>query len=127
MMNVDRAEAALRDWLTNPLNVVLENPAAAPRAGFFSFTLRDYLVTADGARWSVQQSAAHYCGPDSVEVWHCPLDPLLAPYGDGTEPYAYVPIPVLAQVIAKHGGIRRSEPFRVRGANANRRTQWNTK
>jgi hypothetical protein len=114
MSNVVQVEAALREWLTNPMNVVVENPAVVPRAGFFTSVVRDYLVTKDGARWSVQQSATHYCGPDSVEVWHCPHDPLLAPYSDGDDPYAYVPIPVLAAVLAKHGGIRRKEPFRVR-------------
>lgn len=57
-----------------------------------------------GVTLSIQFSATHYCsksekGTPTVELWCCPHHPLLAPYGDGEEPYAYVPVDVLAAYI----------------------------
>lgn len=62
--------------------------------------VRKRFVTRNGYEISIQQSAGHYCsGENEAEVWACPPSPLLIPYGDGEDPYAYVPLEVVAGYI----------------------------
>lgn len=58
------------------------------------------FVTRNGYKASIQQSATHYCGENSVEMWHCLHHEMLKPYGEGgSDPYAYVPLKVVAEYI----------------------------
>lgn len=73
---------------------------------------------ADGLRMSVQASYGHYCSPrDSVGPWHAveigfPTARVeqFMPFidGDDSDPtdtvYGYVPLSIVADVIAEHGG-----------------------
>jgi hypothetical protein len=62
--------------------------------------LRKRFVTKNGYSISIQQSGTHYCNNENeVEMWHCPPSPLLVNYGDGSDPYAYVPLEVVAGYI----------------------------
>jgi len=62
--------------------------------------VRRRFVTRNGIHISIQQSATHHCNTENeVEMWHCPPSPLLAAYGDGPGPYAYVPLEVVAGYI----------------------------
>lgn len=82
-----------------------------------TFCRKDF-ETANGITVSIQQSATHYCSlkdyadfnysrtlaPDvsenaTVEMWCCPASDILEPYGDGDDPYAYVPLTVVAAYI----------------------------
>lgn len=72
--------------------------------------VRHKMLTHDGSSWSIQYSASHYCSgtqdePLSFEVWQCPKHPLLGQYGDGSDPYAFVPIETLCRVLTNHGGL----------------------
>lgn len=68
--------------------------------GFDHMGTRKHFITRNGYRISIQQSATHYCdGPGTVELWNCPPSPLLMAYGDGEDPYAYVPLEVVAGYI----------------------------
>jgi hypothetical protein len=78
---------------------------------------------ADGFTMSVQASYSHYCSPrDSVGPWHAvevgfPTEPVEAfmPYIDGEDSdptdtvYGYVPLKIVAQVVADHGGFAQAE------------------
>lgn len=62
---------------------------------------------------SVQASEGHYCEPrtnqgpySKVEVWLCGEVPEWSKYGDGEDPYAFVPIELVALVIDQHGVIK---------------------
>lgn len=66
---------------------------------------------ADGSTMSVQASENHYSTPRTnfgpyteVEVWHCGEVPAWAEYGDGEEPYAYLPIELVVEKIDRRGG-----------------------
>jgi hypothetical protein len=62
--------------------------------------VRRPFVTRNGISISIQQSSGHYCNDESeVELWHCPPNPIIAPYGDGENPYAYVPLAIVAGYI----------------------------
>lgn len=62
--------------------------------------IRKRFMTSNGYEISIQQSGGHYCKDETeVEMWCCPHSPLLIPYGDGTDPYAYVPLEVVAGYI----------------------------
>jgi len=96
----------LRAWLNDSSNFI----------GQFDH-VRCRFVTTNGKTISIQMSEYHYCGmrrlfsdcdPDTarktgdcntVEMWSCPHSELLAPYGDGSDPYAYVPLEVVASYI----------------------------
>ena len=81
--------------------------------------LKKRIECADGFTMSVQASEGHYCSPritglgfyNSYEVGYpSEAEPLLMPYvEDASRPtstvYGYVPAHVIADVIAKHGGI----------------------
>lgn len=61
---------------------------------------------------SVQASTFHYSTPrenvgpyTKVEVWLCGTVPEWGGYGDGGDPYGYLPIELVAQVIDQHGGV----------------------
>ena len=65
----------------------------------------------DGTTMSVQASENHYCCPwdnlgpyTEVEVWHCGEVPAWAEYGDGEQPYAYLPIELVVEEIDRRGG-----------------------
>lgn len=80
------------------------------------------IECADGLIMSVQASANHYCSPrktglgfyNTYEVGFPSMEePLLIPYAeDASRPtctvYGWVPAQVIAEVIAKHGGIKGS-------------------
>jgi hypothetical protein len=77
------------------------------------------IKCADGFTMSVQASAYHYCSPritgltiyNNYEIGYpSEAEPLLMPYAEDAEHptdtvYGYVPMQVLADVIAKHGGV----------------------
>lgn len=99
-------ETRLRGWLADKKHfhsyTDLEegNPFTACNNNGHSFMgVRRRFVTRNGYRVSIQQSATHYCGADSVEMWECKHHPMLEPYGDGTDPYARVPLRVVAAYI----------------------------
>lgn len=82
--------------------------------------VRPLLVCKDGVSMSVQASQFHYSTPrdnDSedythIEVWclrGTKPTPALLDYGDGEDPWAYVPIGVIIDMINAHGGIDSSE------------------
>ena len=84
----------LKGWLGNPANTVSRSPLVG------DFVLRKSFVTANGITLSIQMSAAHNCKVGkSVEMWNCPPSPLLMLYGDGQDPYAHVPLDVVAGYI----------------------------
>jgi hypothetical protein len=62
--------------------------------------IRPYFRTTNGINISIQMSSKHHCKVDeSVEMWNCPPSPLLMAFGDGQDPYAYVPLDVVAGYI----------------------------
>jgi hypothetical protein len=77
------------------------------------------IKCADGFTMSVQGSAYHYCSPritglaiyNNYEIGYpSEAEPLLMPYAEDAEHptdtvYGYVPVQVLVDVIAKHGGV----------------------
>ena len=75
----------------------------------------------DGTTLSIQASECHYCDPRStnaekyttVEVWCINKDSDVSnsnvpeswnPYGDGSDPWAYIPIELVEEFIMSHGG-----------------------
>lgn len=81
------------------------------------------MVCADGLTLSVQASKFHYCTPrDSIGPWDAvevgfPSEQIeaLMPYAeDPDDPtgtvYGYVPLSVVAGVIAQHGGFAKDDP-----------------
>lgn len=97
MNTLERIQA----WLDNPVNRHTDMPASIelyPDRPSRTI-LRSPFVTNNGITVSIQQGATHYCTHDSVEMWNCPHHELLAPYGDGDDPYARVPLDVVAQYI----------------------------
>lgn len=70
------------------------------------------VMCADGSTMSVQASKFHYCTPRNdfgpytyVEVWRCGSPEQWAEYGDGSVPYAYIPIELVAEEIDRRGGM----------------------
>ena len=66
---------------------------------------------ADGTTMSVQASEHHYSEPrenqgpyTQVEVWYCGEVAAWAYYGDGEDPYAYLPIELVVEEIDRRGG-----------------------
>ena len=88
----------LRCWLDNPANILGRDKL--PTAFNGDFVRRTSFVTTNGITLSIQMSGGHHCKLDeSVEMWHCPRSPLLMLYGDGQDPYAFVPLDVVAGYI----------------------------
>lgn len=88
----------LKGWLGNPANIVTHTKV--PDAFDVEFALRKSFVTTNGITLSIQMSGGHHCKVDeSVEMWFCPPSPLLILYGDGQDPYSYVPLDVVAGYI----------------------------
>ena len=88
----------LKGWLGNRANIF--HHAKLPDAFNAEFTLRKPFITRNGIAISIQMSGGHNCTPNkSVEMWNCPPSPLLMAYGDGTDPYPYVPLEVVAGYI----------------------------
>ena len=85
-----KTEIRLRAWLADPSNI-------AKQKG--KFVVRNMFVTSNGHEISIQHSALHYCDENSVEMWQCPHRPVLDAYGDGEDPYARVPLNVVADYI----------------------------
>lgn len=86
-------------------------------------TVREVMVCTDGTTLSVQASSGHYCSPresfindqneityfdySHVEVWcvSCDTPASWKEYGDQEEsPYAYIPVSMVEEFIAEHGG-----------------------
>ena len=92
----------LKHWLESERNYHKDFQRADPQ--FIDLlrrhVVRQRFVTRNGISISIKMSETHYCEPGgSVEMWHCPPSPLLAPYGDGDDPYAHVPLEVVAGYI----------------------------
>ncbi len=96
-----QTEMRLRVWLADSANIYQKQPAVMSSYGngFDYIIMRDRFVTRNGHKISIQQGASHYCDEDSVEMWRCPHRPILDAYGTGEDPYARVPISVVAQYI----------------------------
>lgn len=96
----------LKAWLADEGNFLRKTPYPGDLRipghwnGIPHTGVRRVFVTANGYEISIQQSASHYCSDENeVEMWHCPPSPLLALYGDGDDPYAHVPLEVVAGYI----------------------------
>ena len=89
--------------------------------GYFRKEIEDHLVCADGMTLSVQCSKYAYCAPrtdsgpyTSVEVGYPGIDPpeSWAEYADGdypTDVYGWVPVELVRDFIAAHGGLISAE------------------
>lgn len=106
MFNVDEVDGKpmmttlerLKNWLADTHNIVYQTDRSPYPSG--PFLLRKNFTTANGITISIQMSGGHHCTPnESVEVWKCPPSPLLMAYGDGQDPYSYVPLDVVAGYI----------------------------
>lgn len=94
----------------------LQQHLAAPRIttygdGFQHKEVAPLVRCTDGTSMSVQASEHAYCSPRTnigpytkVEVWRCGEVPAWAEYGDGEEPYAYLPIELVVEEIDRRGG-----------------------
>lgn len=82
--------------------------------------VRPSVICADGFTFNIGASLLHYCEPQdsdgpytSVEIgWLSQPEPLLLDYADdATEPiktlYPFVPVDIVAEVIRKHGGLKK--------------------
>ena len=88
----------LTEWLADEANVNTRQKIHATVEA--DFILRKAFVTTNGITISIQMSYGHRCLPNaSVEMWNCPPSPLLMLYGDGEDPYSYVPLEVVAGYI----------------------------
>ena len=88
----------LKTWLGDPANYTQKTKVAELFDG--ELIRRKVFTTTNGIDISIQMSAAHNCVVgESVEMWRCPASPLLMAFGDGQDPYAYVPLDVVAGYI----------------------------
>ena len=88
----------LKDWLQAPAN--FRHQSKLPDAFDVKFILRKSFTTTNGIDISIQMSGGHHCKVgESVEMWNCPASPLLMAFGDGQDPYSYVPLDVVAGYI----------------------------
>ena len=90
-----KTEIRLRAWLADPSNIAEQTNMSS----IGKFVVRNMFVTSNGHEISIQHSALHYCDENSVEMWQCPHRPVLDAYGDGEDPYARVPLNVVADYI----------------------------
>ena len=72
-----------------------------------------HITCADGTTMSVQASEFHYSTPrenvgpyTAVEVYFCGIVEAWSEYGDGDQPYAYLPIELVADEIDRRGGFK---------------------
>lgn len=87
----------LKGWLQAPANFVHQSKLTD---SFDDFVLRKSFTTTNGIDISIQMSGGHHCKVgESVEMWNCPASPLLMAFGDGQDPYSYVPLDVVAGYI----------------------------
>ena len=94
MTTLDR----LKEWLRTPANITTHS--RLPTAFDGELIRRKVFTTTNGIDLSIQMSAAHHCVVgESVEMWKCPASPLLMAFGDGQDPYSYVPLDVVAGYI----------------------------
>lgn len=88
----------LKDWLRAPANLTTQ--IRLPTAFDEALIRRKAFTTTNGIDISIQMSEGHHCVVgESVEMWQCPASPLLMAFGDGQDPYAYVPLDVVAGYI----------------------------
>lgn len=80
-------------------------------AGYTWKELAPHVACKDGSTMSVQASETHYCAPRDnhgpythVEVWCCGTVAAWEDYGTGEDPYAQVPIEMVAAEIDRRGG-----------------------
>lgn len=100
MTTLERLKAWLADEANIHIRTKLPEDIADLLNGMPDTVLRKRFVTANGIEVSIQQSATHYCrNENEVEMWCCPHREVLAPYGDGEDPYGHVPLEVVAQYI----------------------------
>ena len=105
------------------LELLCEHLASSPithREGYGAFkysikAIAPKVHCADGSTMSVQASNTHYCTPQNnegpythVEVWLCGSPEAWAEYGGGDEPYAYIPVELVAAEIDRRGGFAKS-------------------
>jgi hypothetical protein len=82
------------------LNDWLKDSAYLAGVSTTLFERRKAFRTTNGIYISIQMSRGHYCVVgESAELWNCPPSPLLMSYGDGQDPYEYVPLDVVAGYI----------------------------
>lgn len=81
-------------------------------AGYFTKPLAMPVRCKDGTTMSVQASTTHYSTPQEnigpythVEVWYCGSPETWSEYGNGDEPYAYIPIELVVAEIDRRGGM----------------------
>jgi hypothetical protein len=98
--------ARLKAWLADEGNyarekVVFDSPLPNLYNDMGYTVIRKRFITRNGYEISIQQSGTHYCRDENeVELWYCPPSPLLLAYGGGDDdPYAYVPLEVVAGYI----------------------------
>jgi hypothetical protein len=99
----------------NTVEKLQKHLASKPREiapGYFYKDLTPVVKCKDGSTMSVQASEFHYCSPrenvgpyTEVEVWNCGSPDAWWEYGNGDEPYAYIPIEVVAEEIDRRGGM----------------------
>lgn len=88
----------LKGWLGDKANYTQKTKVAELFDG--DFVLRKAFTTTNGIDISIQMSGGHHCKVgESVEMWNCPASPLLMAFGDGQDPYSYVPLDVVAGYI----------------------------
>lgn len=107
----------LKAWLADEANIHSKHEyegdimANVITNGMRFTCLRKKFVTRNGYEISIQQSGTHYCNNDNeVEMWTCPPSPLLLAYGTGEDPYAYVPLEVVAGYIDSLESLPPKEP-----------------
>lgn len=102
------------DWDTNYEVTPCVNSYGKEYLGGHLATIFPLMRCKDGFSFSVQGHHGAYSTPRDdfadrymrVEVWELSEpEPLLAEYGDGSSPLAYVPVELVAHVIEKHGGL----------------------
>lgn len=94
----------LKAWLADEANIHTKHELDHGLPSLYNnlpYTcIRHRFVTRNGYKISIQQSGTHYCNNENeVELWHCPPSPLLVNYGNGEDPYAYVPLEIVAGYI----------------------------
>ena len=88
----------LKDWLLDTGNYTERHKL--PTAFDGELIRRKAFTTTNGITVSIQMSGGHHCVVgESVEMWNCPASPLLMAFGDGQDPYSYVPLDVVAGYI----------------------------
>lgn len=94
---------SLKAWLADDSNFIAGkhklNDQNWARNDVNYYGVRRPFTCSNNLTASIQQSATHYCTPDSVEMWCCQHHNMLTPYGDGDNPYARVPLTVVVDYL----------------------------